>query len=168
MGVISKVISSELDKAKRRIIKVLGKGKNDVRTPFHTSSPNTDSPPIASMRAIYMPTSTKGKSVIVGYINENLVAEPGEYRIKSTDSDGNEKNYVWLKGDGTIEIGGKNDNMVRYSKLDLGLKNQDSQIQAELVKIQAGITAAGGTYTPGSIATDISASKINKVKTSNE
>ena len=166
MGVISKVISSELDKAKRRIIKILSKGKGDVKTPFHTSSPNTDSPPIKNMRCIYMQTGTKGNSVIVGYINGNLVAEPGEYRISATDEYGVELNYIYLTKDGDIEIGGNQDNMVRFSKLDIGLKNQDVQINTELAAIAIGIAAAGGSYTPGTIATNINDSKIEEVKTS--
>ncbi|MCH9621016.1 MAG: hypothetical protein S4CHLAM20_04300 [Chlamydiia bacterium] len=162
-GVISKVISVEFDKLKRHVIKVLSKGKIDVRTPLNTSPPNTDAPPIAGLRAIYMRTGNSGKSVIIGYINEKMVAKPGEYRIYSTDLGGVEKNYIHLTNDGVIEIGGESDNMVRYSKLNDGMSDLDTQINAELVKIA---TAIGGSYTPGTISTDISDSKIDEVKTS--
>lgn len=165
-GTLSKVISVEFDKAKRHIVKILGMGKGDVRTPFNTAPPNTDAPPVAGLRAVYMRTGTSGKSVVVGYINENLVAEPGEYRIFSTDTNGSEQNYVYLTKSGDIEIGGNTDNMVRYIDLDLGLKKQDFDINAELVKIAAGISSAGGAYTPTPIATDISNAKIDEVKTS--
>jgi len=45
---------------------------------------------------------------------------PGEFRTYSTDKDGVEKFYTWLKNDGTYEVGGNDDFLVRYNELAAG------------------------------------------------
>lgn len=55
---------------------------------------------------------------VIGYILKVRKARKGEVRIYATDKDQVEKNYIWLRDDNTIEVGGDSDNMVRYSKLE--------------------------------------------------
>jgi len=161
----TKVISTSIDKVKRRIVKILVNGLQDVQTSKVIAPYGIDSHPVKNLIAVYAPTSVKGKTIILGYINKNDLAAVGELRLYSTDSDGVEKISHHLKNDGTMEIGGNGDNMVRFIGLDNGLQNQDAQIQAELVKIQTAIAGLGGAYVPGNITTDISASKIDRIKT---
>lgn len=165
MSTITRTISTSFDKVTRRIVKVLRFGKTDVKTAIETAPYGIDSNPIAGMRAIYCETDQKGKNVICGYINENQLADTGECRLYSTDDQGNLKTFVWLKKDGTMQIGGSNDNAVRFSPLKTATDKLATDIQAELVKIAAGIVAGGGTYTPGTISIDISNAKINEVET---
>lgn len=159
-------ISTSIDNLKRRIIKILRFGKSDVQTSLEVGPYGIDSNPIKDMVAIYAESAIKGDTVIVGYITKNKIADIGELRLYSTDSTGIEKFYAWLKKDGTMEIGGSTHNMVRFTPLDVELKAEANKINVELTKI-AGVlnSLAPGSYTPTPITVDISASKINEVKT---
>lgn len=163
---ITKVISTSFDDLQRRIIKVLRKGKSDVQTPMEAVPFGIDSNPIKDMIAVYGQTEEKGKTVIIGYIDKNKLAASGETRLYSTDNNGSLKTYVWLKNDGTMEIGGNTKHMVRYEELNTALQNFKTLMQTELGKIQTGIIAGGGSYTPGSLTIDVSPAKIDNIKTS--
>jgi hypothetical protein len=107
---ISKVISTEWDDVKRLIVKVLfrGKlidGKGDLRTPKELSSYGIDSNPIAGKRAGYAKTGVDGKYYILGYLNTDRKAEPGESRMFSTDDEGGFKFNVWVRKNGEVLIG---------------------------------------------------------------
>jgi hypothetical protein len=164
MMYITKVISSKIEKAKR-IIKFIRLGKDDVQTSMEIGPYGIDSNPIKDMQAIYGETSIKGETVIIGYINKNQMAQPGELRLYSTDANGQEKFVVWLKNDGlngSLQLGGVADNLVRYNALDAGLQAYVLLINAELAKIA---TATAGAYVPAFPPLNISASKINEIKT---
>lgn len=161
-----KVILSNLDSLGRRLVKAYRYGSIDVQTPLQASPYGLDSAPIKDMVAVYSKTDNDDTNVVLGYFNKNLLAQEGEVRLFSTDSNGSLKTYVWVKNDGNIQLGGSADNAVRYSKLNMGLQQFKVDMQAELVKIAAGIVAGGGTYTPATLNIDVSASKINTIKTS--
>lgn len=161
----AKVDSFSIDSVVRRIVKVLRKGKSDVQTGLEVSPAQVDSAPLKDMVAIYAPTGSNGKAIIIGYINKNQKAEAGEFRAYSLDANAEEQIYIWLKKDGIIELGGTVDNAVRYSKLNDGLGTFKDLIQAELVKIQTSIAGVGGVYTPGTLTVNISQSKIDEIKT---
>ncbi len=161
-----KVISTEFDALARRVVKFLRLGKRDVQTAIVAAPHGIDSNPVKDMIAIYSPTGQNGKAVIIGYLNKNQLAEIGEIRLFSTDQSGEDKAYIWLHNTGDIELNGNTDNPVRYSSLSTKLNSLANDINAELVKIQAGISSAGGAYTPSTISIDISDSKIENIKTS--
>lgn len=159
---IVKVISTEVVNGFRRI-KILRFGRGDVQTPTQATPFGFDSNPIANMRAIYGPTATNGKPVIIGYINtENLAAE-GEMRLFSTNANGVQKAYVWLKNNGIAEINGNGDYAVKYNALSLSFAAYDAQINANLAAIAAAITGLGGTYVPTLVNADISTAKVDNV-----
>lgn len=163
---LAKTISTSFDTLKRRLVKVLRYGNSDVLDRFEASPYGLDSSPIQDMVAVYSDTSEKGKAVIIGYLNKNQLAAPGEFRIYATDANGELKFYIWQKANGTCEIGGDSDNMVRYSKLNLALQQFKTDIISELTNIALGITTAGGSYTPNpAFGIDISGSKIDEIKT---
>jgi len=163
---IVKVISTELDKQQKRLIKVLRFGKKDVQTPFQSLPFGVDSNPVKDMVAVYGETTSKGESVIIGYLQKNQLAEKGETRIFSVDSNGNLKAYAWFKANGDIHFNGNADNAVRYTALNTALQNEVTALNAEFVKIAAAINAIiPGLYTPATITLNISASKINDIKT---
>jgi len=151
--------------ATNEFVKVLRYGLSDVSTPEQALPFGIDSKPIKNKRAVVLNTARKGKNVTVGYLIQSELTESGETRIYSTDNDGIEKFYVQLFKDGTCEIGGDADNMVRYAPLNNNIQDFKNQIQAQLVLIQTGIVGAGGAYTPGTLTVDISTSKIDEVKT---
>jgi hypothetical protein len=84
-----------------------------------------------------------------------------------------------MKGDGTFEIGGSDDNMVRYSKLAAAYNDDHNALNTLIGKWNAFVS----TYVPGSPTVagepvtlagsnvaastgDISTAKITKIKTS--
>lgn len=168
-----KIISTEIDSLNRRVVKFLRFGKSDIQTSFETSSCGIDSNPIKDMIAVYVETATKGQTVIIGYINKKQLAAVGELRLYSTNETGVEKFYTWLKNDGTMEIGGDSDNMVRYSKLEDAFNELkadfNSFITAYNTHVHVGVTsgfASSGTTTPGTQSTaDITPAKIDEIKT---
>jgi hypothetical protein len=115
------------------------------------------------MVAVYSDTNNQGEKVIIGYLNVNQLAEPGEHRIYSTDASGALQAYVWCKADGKLRLNGSADNAVRYTSLNTGAQNFKTAVQAELAKIAIGITGVGGSYTPGTLTIDISDSKVDTV-----
>lgn len=166
---IVKVISTSLESAVR-FVKVLRMGKSDVQNVKEISSYGIDGNPIKDMIAIYGATGTNGKNYIIGYINKNQIAQPGELRLYSTDDDGKETTYQYFKKDKTIEIFGNDDNMVRYSKLEIAfneLKGQHNKTDANLVAHAAAVALILGTPTvsPSTSTADITGAKIVDIKT---
>ena len=161
-----KFISTELDSASRRIVKYLRLGKTDVQTSPLASPFGSDGNPAGNLRAIYLETGVKGETYLVGFINRDLVAEKGENRQFSTDEDGNLIFEARMRNDGTYEIGGSVDNLIRFNALDTQMQKLSTDINAELTKIASGIATGGGAYTPAPIGIDISTAKIDELKTS--
>jgi hypothetical protein len=164
-----KYYSSLIQQTGHRIVKAFGYGAvtADIAMPF-----GEDSCPVKGMDAIYATTDSDEQPVIIGYINTNQIAGPGEKRqfsLKAITVGGKITYqiafYTHLKNDGTYEIGGNTKHMVRYEDLNLGLIETKNDINAELVKIQTAISSLGGTYLRSNVDMDISAAKIDEIKT---
>lgn len=160
-----KVISSELDKVKRRLIKVLRVGRSDVRTALEASPHGIDSVPIKDLIAIYSETGHDGDTVIIGYLNKNRLADVGENRLFSLDENGALSTFIWIKNDGTIQLGGDSNNAMRFQPTDNGLQSFITALNLELALIATAITGAGGTYVPNTMSIDIDSAKIDEIKT---
>jgi hypothetical protein len=146
----------------KRILKVQEYG---VKTAKVAANYGDDSQPLKNMTAIYSPTAVNSEPVIIGYINTNQVAQEGEKRIFSQSIDGSISFAIHLKTDGSCEIGGNVDNAVRFNALQSSLASSDTLLNAELAKIATAIGSLGGVYTVATVATDISSSKIDRIKT---
>jgi len=157
----TKVISTSFDSVKRLLVKVLRLGSKDVREIKQVSPYGIDSNPVKDMVAIFAATPETGKDYIVGYINKNCIANPGEVRMFSTDDSGTLKAYSYHKNDGTIEFCGSANTLVKHAPLDSSLQTMVSLINAELLKIQA----AYPLYIPTPVTLNISASNASKLKT---
>ncbi len=159
---LAKVKQWSLEKGKR-IIKLVQFGAKTAKQagPF-----GDDSNPLKDMTAILAETSANGEPVVLGYINKNQLAGEGEKRIFSLKGDGTLSNFIWLKNDETIEIGGNADFAVRFNALKTAIDAKDALIQGELAKIATGISTAGGAYAPGNITTNLDPAKNDKVKLS--
>ena len=169
---LTRVISTQLDNLNRRLIKVLRFGRSDVQTPFQALPHGIDSNPVKDWLAVYSETTEKGKPVIIGYINPDQLAEVGGTRIYSTDSDGAVQFAIYLRADGTCEVGGDTDNMVRYSELETAFNTLRADLNALVTTFNAHQhpTAATGPPSPPSVTgqqsqADISGAKIDEVKT---
>lgn len=147
-----------------RILRVFQYGvkTSDVSGPF-----GEDSNPLPNTTAIYANTGVKGDPVVIGYINTNQLQKvsPGEKRIFSLFPNGSNSFEIYLRNNGTCEIGGSQFSAVKYEPLDASVRAQDALINAELVKIASAINAlAPGSYVPSPVSTNIIASKSNTVK----
>lgn len=148
-------------------------GKNDVLTSIEASPYGVDSNPVKDMIAIY--AETKTGSAIIGYMNVHQLAAVGEMRTYSTDADGVLKFYIWQKADGTCEIGGNTDNMVRFSKMAESvneLKNDLTTLKAAFNSWTpvpndggAALKTSAATWSGTSLQKDINAAKIGEIKT---
>ena len=172
MNFLTSVISTALDTT-YRVVKVLRMGKDDVQEAAECAPFGVDANPIKDMIAVYAETIDKGDSVIIGYLNANQLAAPGEVRMYSTDADGAMKTYTWLKADGTMEIGGSANHMVQYEALATAfnkLKSDHDALIDEWVSFCA-VYAPGPSVVPiptsaAHSTADISPAKLDKIKTS--
>jgi hypothetical protein len=160
-----KIDSFSFDSFKKRIMKFLRLSKKDVQTAVEVGPYGFDSGAIKGMVAVYSKTIVDGKTVILGYWNKEQLAGIGELRLYGTNANGDLKCWTWLKNDGTYEVLGNGDNMVRYKPLDDSLQSFKNAISVELGKIATGIAGAGGSYTPGALSIDTSDAKIDRIKT---
>lgn len=171
-----RIINTSVDDLGRRVVKFFRLGKT-VETALQAMPYGVDAQPIEDCIAVYSQTGIKGKSVIIGYINKNAIAGVGEHRLFSTDADGVVKFYLHLKNDGTCEIGGSADNMVRFSELETAF-NQLKSDYGDLVNAfnaHMHATAAPGAPSPPTpvpnvipalpSTADISGAKIDEIKT---
>lgn len=154
---------SSVIEAGKRILKIEGLG-GTAATATESMPFGFDGNPIADMIAIHSTTSNNSENVIIGYINKNQLAEVGESRMFSLDSNAALKAFVWCKSDGTIQLNGSDHFAVRFDPLKQSLDNQNTLINAELVKIQTAIGTLGGAYIPATVSTDIATSKSIDVK----
>jgi len=173
---ITKVISTSI-KEGVRFIKLLRFGKSEVQECREIAPFGIDSNSPKDMIAIYSPTQEKGKSIVIGYINKNQLADIGELRMYSTDSNQVEKFFLHLKNDGTAEFGGNSDFMVRYNALETGFNLLKTELNAAVTIFNSHVHPYTGlvvgtsgntapTVTPGipAVAT-ITAAKITEIKT---
>lgn len=99
-----KVTQTYFNDLKQLIVKAWN-GKSDTRTAKNTAPYGVDSNPIKDCVAIYAKTEMNGKEYIIGYVNKDLVAQVGESRLFSTDSNGGLQFNVWLSNDGKLYLG---------------------------------------------------------------
>jgi len=161
MNTLAKISQTYIEKGKR-ILKFLQFGAKTS----HESMPfGYDGNPLKDTVAIHSSTSANGENVIIGYINENQLANIGEVRLYSLDSKKSIKSVLWLKNDGTIELNGNTYCLTKYEPLESSIKQLDQKINDELVKIATAIAGVGGAYVPTPISTDISQAKAKNIKT---
>lgn len=169
-----KTISTKLTNAVR-FVKFLRMGDNDIQEVEQVAPYGVDSNPIKDMVALYAPTLQQGNAVVVGYINKNQIADVGETRIFSTDSDGELKTYIHLLNDGVMEIGGDADFMVRFGptkanieELQNDINNLKSIISAWVPVPNDGgaaLKAALSSWYGSALVEQIDNAKIDEIKT---
>jgi len=78
-----------------------------------------------------------------------------------------EKSFVWLKNDGSVQLNGNADNLVKHAALNTALQAEVTKINTELGKIAAGINAiVPGSYVVTPISVDITSAKVNNLNCS--
>lgn len=160
-----------------RFVKFLCMGKKDTREYRQISTHGIDSCPIKDRILVFADTGEIGKSVVIGYINKEQIADVGEIRVYSTDADGVEKIYLHLKNNGTAEFNGDADNMMRYKPANDGFEELKRDLNTMISRWNAFATAyaPGGPSVVGTPPTAITVSpsaaaitnsKIAEIKTS--
>ena len=115
--------------------------------------------------AIFANTSNAGEVFVLGFVQENRFAKEGEIRIFSENSEGKTSTYIWLTNEGKINLGGLQDNLVKYKALaEANLKLQQD-LNIELTKIQASLATVGAVYLHAPINIDLSAAKAENITT---
>lgn len=173
--VVSTIISDFGQSKGVRVIKGIVMGKLDVKELKQTAPFGIDSNPTNDKRGIFVSTTTLGKYYSVGVINTNCKAEVGETRIFSTDINGNFKTEIRVRNTGVIEIGGDQNNAVKYNELKSDLDALKATVNANATTFNAHVhiltlTAGTGTAAPSvtqsqSNSTDFSNIKNAKIKT---
>lgn len=148
----------------RRLLKTFVRSQRDVQTSYQVAPWGDDSQPVKGARVAHATTAAED-TLIVGVINVDQKAAPGERRIFATDTDGNTVVDIWLRNDGTIEMAGGGDNLVKYVPLSTALGNYNTAVNGELTKIQAAISALGGAYALQPLTLDVSGAKVDNLKT---
>jgi hypothetical protein len=173
---IVKIISSEISNT-RRFLKFLKLGKKDIQTSYEAMPPGVDAAPIEGMKAVYAKTGVNGKDVIIGYININQISKAGEHKIFATDKVGNEKRYIHLKNDNTVEFGGTGNFLVKYNELKENYDKTKEVLDSILTILNGAPIPEPGNGAPSALQTalssalagkstgDISGSKISDFKT---
>jgi len=119
--------------------------------------------------AIFAETSNNAEPVIIGYLNKNQIAGPGEKRIFSLQPNGELSAYIWLKNNETIELFGSEDNLVRYSALESQfneLKEKFNQLITAYNTHSHGNNPASPPVPQGVPSTaNITLSRIDNIKT---
>lgn len=160
MLTFSKLKSSSIEQGKR-ILKVFQFGAKTAKEvgPF-----GFDSSAPENWTAIYSDTSNKDESIIIGYINKNQLAEVGGSRMYALGSSGEVVGYVYARASGVLELNGSEFSGVRFQNLKAATDQADSLINAELAKVAVSIAALGGSYTPGTVATNLTNTESPTVK----
>lgn len=161
MITFSKFDSSTITALGKRILKVFSIG---AKTASDCSPFGVDANPIKGMTAIHATSSNDAESVIIGYIDNNKKALSGEIRLYSKDANGQEKTFLWIKNDGTLQLNGTDYTSVRFEPLKTGLDNSVNLLNIELTKIQTAIQTLGGTYTKADVTLNINNAKSENVK----
>lgn len=166
-----KVISSIIDSFGVKV-KFQNKGRDDVRETEQISPAGFESRPVKDMMAIYMKTQQDGDDVIIGYLVKDAIVDVGESRMFSTDSSGQLQFAIHLRNDGTAEIGGDSDFMVRFSELKNGFDALKSDFNTFVTTYNTHVhpSPAGGSTgtTPATgspSGASIDACKIDEIKT---
>jgi len=161
---LAKVKSFVIESGKR-ILTVMQYGAKTAKEAYPFGF---DSAPLADYTAIYLETSNKDESVIVGYVNKAQIAKLGESRMyalrSSGESIGELLGFVYCREDGTTAINGSEFSAVRFQNLKTAIDNSDTLINTELAKIATAITTLGGSYIVSNISTDLTSSESETVK----
>jgi hypothetical protein len=150
-------IENAILSAGKRLLKSIRFGTKDGKQSFESMPYGVDSSPISGMKAIYASTGTSGKSVIIGYINTNQVAEEGETRIFSSGGE------IWLRTNGTCEILGTGNFLVKFNELETAFNQLKSDFNNH-VHLDPISGALPPPTTPS--AANMGGAKATKIKTS--
>lgn len=171
MGLIGKVLEPVIKLGLRQIRQEIY--TNYIKTGFQVLPPGIDAVPIEGDQGVAIVIdSTPGKSVHIG-VYPDPQADTGEVRLYSRDDDGNQKAFLWVKKDGTLEVNGSADFAVAFNDLKSGfdsLKSDFNTFVTTIFNLHTHVSAGPGVPTAVPVpvgspsAASIDASKVATVK----
>lgn len=175
MNSLVKVVSSAVDNLKRLTVKFFANGPLDIRESVQAAPFGIDSNPIKDMVAIQAETPERGKNYVIGYLNKEVLSQPGETRLFSVNSSGQLQAWLWLRNDGSIEILGTDDNLMKYAQAASTIKEIQQDI-AELKSVISGwvpvpndggaaLKSAASAWFGSPLVEQIDGAKFDEVKT---
>jgi len=163
------IVNNSIIKKSRRFIKTLF--SRDSHDSVQLAPYGDDSCPLDNTKGVKTPTDNESVHVVLGYLNRNVKAEKGEKRFYSQKPNGDESFYIYLKNDGTCEIGGSDDNLIRYSEMKKsfdelreGLNNLVTTFNSHTHPVSGTATLSPTTPATSSTASMVPA-KIDNIKT---
>lgn len=167
---LSKTESTRFNKIKNLLVKILGFGKKDIVECIEGQPFGIDSRPIKGQIAIIART-TGQEDVVLGYITKDRIAQVGETRLYSTDSNGALKAYVWAKNNGALDLNGEsNGGLIKIQDLVDAINNIIGVINynQEIYNVHAHTETGSVTTVPIQISTaqlqDLLRSSIENTK----
>ncbi len=83
----------------------------------------------------------------------------------STNLDGQEQVYIYLRASGKIELAGTGDNVVRWTPLNTNLQQSINTLNTNYTTLVSLLAGVGLVYAPTPVTLDISAAKVDEVET---
>jgi hypothetical protein len=167
---IGKILDSFFEKSVL-IIKILGLGSRDVRTLKNVTQFGIDSNIGTNYKVLYSETGVSGEAVVIGIINTRAIAQKGETHIYS-EKDNQDSFRIKLLTDGTCEIGGNDNYMVKFNELKTEFNklktNFNNHITEYNTHLHIGVTTgAGVSGIPSVLSSNANSSNIDNCKNSN-
>lgn len=122
MGRLAKVLSSLINDFFSREVKVEEKFNFNLECELY-NPPGEDSTPLPEDDCIIIRREEIGQFVIVGFLVNNPITNPGEKLLYSRNNLGAKKAKIYMKNDGKIEINGNSDNLVTFADLKSAFDN---------------------------------------------
>lgn len=151
--------------------------KNIVETSKQVNQFGIDGVAPKGCIAVVSETLGNGEQVTIGYINKKALTQlnVGDSCIYSTNDSGEVQSTIIMRNDGTAELLGNTDNLVRYSKLKEDLDKTNDVINAIVNSLKNWTTAPsdGGAALKAYFLTELGikvvgtyeSSKIDEIKT---
>lgn len=165
-----------------RLIKAFVRSRRDAYLNNECAPWGIDSHGLDGTDVVQCPTGNDETTLVLGYIQRNRKARPGEARIFATNGNGEVVIDAWFKNDGTAEIGGEDDNFVRYSELEKAFNelNEKFNTLVQTFNAHSHPTAPSGPISPPQVVpplpttpipaeqsdADIEPARIDNLKTS--
>jgi len=174
--ILANTISTAIAKGYREIKTKFG--LNNVETSKDAQPFGFESNPIKGLIAITAETMSNEEPVVLNYLNQKTdkKLKNGESVIYATDSDGNKKATITMRADGTAEILGTGDFMVRFTSLETAYNELQNKYNNLVTGFNQHIhpTPSGPSSIPTPVPSlipassstgDITKAKIEEIKT---
>jgi hypothetical protein len=136
---IVKTLSTSFNSLLQLVVKFRRYGKADIQTSYQANPFGVDSNPLADMVAVYGKTEQSGQTVILGYLQKNMISEPGEVRLFAMGGEGEVITNIHLTSAGKIFIGvdkGEEANaFVRFNELNANYTILKTEINAVVTSL---------------------------------